>query len=88
MNKMPVNNRFGILLAQKRMEEKRNISLTEVQTVTKITRPTLQAWQSNTVTRYDVKVIDALCRYFGVGIADLLEYVEDGNYIPVSHERK
>ena len=73
--KVPINNRFGILLAQKRMAEKRKISLTEVHEQTGISRPTLQAWENNTVTRFDAHVIDAICQYFGVKPGDLFEYV-------------
>jgi len=72
---MPVNNRFGLLLAEKRMKEKRNISLAEIADETSISRKTLYAWQNNTVDRFDVKVIEALCQYFGVSLADLLEYI-------------
>ena len=70
--KVPINNRFGILLAEKRMREKRRISLTEVHEETGISRPTLQAWENNTVTRFDLPVIEALCKYFGVSLSELL----------------
>ena len=72
---MPIDNKFGVLLAEKRIREKRKISLTEVHEITGIARPTLQAWENNTVTRFDVSVIDALCQYFGVGLSDLLHYI-------------
>lgn len=71
---VPINNHFGVLLAQRREKEKRNISLSEVAEKTGISRPTLVAWQSNTVTRFDLSVIEALCEYFGVSLSDLLEY--------------
>ena len=76
---VPIDNRFGILLAEKRMKEKRKISLTEVHVQTGISRPTLQAWENNTVTRFDVPVIEALCQYFGVRLSDLLEYIPPAN---------
>lgn len=72
-----INNRFGILLAEKRVKERRNIPLSEVASETKISRPTLQAWASNTVTRFDMPVIDALCKYFGVQPGELFEYIPD-----------
>lgn len=74
MEYMPINNKFGVLLATKRAAAKRNISLTEVAEQTGISRPTLVAWANNTVTRFDLPVIEALCEYFGVGLSDLLEY--------------
>jgi putative transcriptional regulator len=72
---MPINNKFGVLLAEKRIREKRKVSLTEVHEATGVARPTLQAWENNTVTRFDTNVVDALCQYFGVGLSELLEYV-------------
>ncbi len=75
---MPVNNRFAILLGEKRVKEKRNIPLTEIAEATGISYPTLLAWASNRVARYDVPVIDALARYFQIkNIGELLEYIED-----------
>lgn len=71
---MPIDNRFGVLLAEKRAREKRTISLLEVSKETGISRPSLSAWANNTVTRFDLAVIEALCGYFGVNLSDLLEY--------------
>ena len=76
---MTVNNRFGTLLAAKRAQEKRNISIAEVARETGIARITLQGWANNAVTRFDAPVIDALCRYFGVKPGDLFEYVDDSS---------
>jgi putative transcriptional regulator len=73
--KVPINNKFGVLLAEKRMREKRNIPLSEVHKATGVSRPTLQAWSNNTVTRFDLPVIEALCQYFGVNLSELLEYI-------------
>jgi DNA-binding Xre family transcriptional regulator len=71
---MPIDNKFGVLLAEKRAKEKRTISLLEVSKETGISRPTLVAWSNNTVTRFDLPVIEALCKYFGVALSELLEY--------------
>jgi transcriptional regulator with XRE-family HTH domain len=79
MNKMPVNNKFSILLGEKSVKEKRRIPLTEIAQDTGISYPTLLAWASNRVARYDVPVIDALAKYFQIkDIGELLEYVDDG----------
>lgn len=74
---MTVNNRFAILLAEKRVKERRNISLGEVSNDTSIPRKTLYAWANNTVTRYDAAIIDALCKYFDCQPGDLFHYVEN-----------
>lgn len=70
-----INNRFGILLAQRRVQEKRNIPLTEVADETGLPPKTLFAWANNTVTRFDVHVIDAICQYFRVQPGELFEYI-------------
>jgi putative transcriptional regulator len=72
-----INNRFAVLLAEKRVQEKRNIPLSEVAAKTQLPHKTLFAWANNSVTRFDVHVIDAICRYFGVQPGELFEYVED-----------
>ena len=78
-----INNRFSILLGEKRVQEKRNIPLSEVGDNTGIPYKTLYAWANNTVTRFDVHVIDAICKYFRVGPGDLFEYVEDNKPLPL-----
>lgn len=83
MKIMPVNNKFSILLGQKSMDEKRRIPLTEIASHTGISYPTLLAWASNRVARYDVSVIDALGKYFKIkNIGDLLEYVDGPDIHP------
>jgi putative transcriptional regulator len=72
-----VNNRFAVLLAMKRMNERRNIPLAEVADETGLPPKTLFAWQNNTVTRFDVHVINAICKYFGVQPGELFEYIPD-----------
>ena len=59
------------------MRQRRNISLQEVAEQTGIARKTLYARENNTVTRFDLKVIDAIGKYFGVKLSELLEYIPD-----------
>lgn len=73
---MTVNNRFAILLAEKRVTEKRNISLVEVAEATKVSRQALYKWENNSINRFEVRVIDALCEYFGIQPGDLFHYVK------------
>lgn len=70
-----INNRFAILLAEKRIKERRNISLQEVAEETGVSRQALYKWENNMVNRFDVPVIDALCRYFEVEPGALFQYV-------------
>lgn len=69
-----IDNRFGVLLAEKRSKERRRIPLSEVASVTGIAWRTLQAWENNQVTRFDADILDRLCEYFGVQPGALLEY--------------
>ena len=73
--KMTVNNRFAVLLAEKRIKERRNISLQEVSKKTGVSRRALYAWENNRVNRFDVPVIDALCEYFGINPGELFHYI-------------
>jgi len=77
-----VNNRFAVLLAEKQVKERRNIPLAEVAEATGISRQTLYAWENNSVNRFDVPVINALCQYFGIKPGDLFEYVPDEKPAP------
>lgn len=77
-----INNRFGILLAEKRVQEKRNIPISEVAEETGVPPKTLFAWANNTVTRFDVHVIDAICKYFGVQPGELFQYVDNDSPLP------
>lgn len=74
---MTVNNRFAILLAEKRVKERRNISLQEIAEKTGVSRRALYAWENNRVNRFDVPVINALCQYFGIEPGELFQYVPD-----------
>lgn len=74
---MTVNNRFAALLAEKSIQEKRRVTVSEVAEATGITRQTLQLWYKNTVTRFDAPVIDALCRYFDCQPGDLFTWSDD-----------
>lgn len=66
---------LAALMAEKGMEEHRRVTITEVAKGTGITRQTLQGWYSNTITRFDAPVIDALCEFFGCQPGDLFTYV-------------
>jgi len=72
-----VNNRFAVLLAEKQVKERRNISLSEVAEVTGVSRQALYKWENNKVNRFDTPVINAICQYFGIQPGELFEYIED-----------
>jgi len=72
-----VNNRFAVLLAEKQVKERRNISLSEVAEMTGVSRQALYKWENNKVNRFDVPVINAICKYFDIQPGELFEYVPD-----------
>ena len=72
-----INNKFAVLLAEKRVKERRNISLQEVAKATGISRQSLYAWENNKVNRFDVPVINAICQYFEIEPGALFQYVPD-----------
>jgi putative transcriptional regulator len=72
-----VNNRFAVLLAEKQVKERRNISLVEVAEATGVSRQALYKWENNSINRFEMRVVNSLCKYFGVQIGDLFEYIED-----------
>jgi putative transcriptional regulator len=72
-----IKNKFALLLSRKRAKESRRITMNEVARATGISRQTLYKWEDGSVERFETRVVSVLCQYFGVGIGDLLEYVED-----------
>ncbi|RJP51877.1 MAG: XRE family transcriptional regulator [Anaerolineaceae bacterium] len=82
-----VNNRFAVLLAEKRVKERRNISLQEVAKGTGISRQSLYAWENNDVHRFDDVIINALCQYFGIKPGELFEYIEDETPPPAKKKK-
>ncbi len=84
-----VNNRFAVLLAEKQVKERRNIPLAEVAEATGISRQALYKWENNSINRFEIRVVNALCKYFGVQIGDLFEYVpDDDEAVPKKPKKK
>jgi putative transcriptional regulator len=55
----------------------RKLKISEVARDTGLHRNTVTLLYQETATRVDLEAIDSLCRYFKVGIGELLEYTED-----------
>lgn len=72
---VPITNRFAKLLEEKQDAEKRFIPLAEVAKNTGIPRKTLYQWEKNVITRFDTKIVDKLCEYFGVNLSELLDHI-------------
>ena len=67
-----MSNNFNKLLEEKQRKEGRYIPIAEIANETHVTRKTLYQWQKGEMQNFNVKVIDALCEYFGVEMNELL----------------
>lgn len=72
---MPVVNRVAELHARKEAEERRRISFSEVARAANISRQALSSWYNNEVNAFYPDVIEALCKYYGCTIDELLVIV-------------
>ena len=72
---MPIRNNFARLLEERSRKENRFLPLSEVANAAKIARKTLYKWERNEVEEFNGDVAEKLCKYFGVGLSDLLEIV-------------
>jgi putative transcriptional regulator len=60
-----------------RMLGERKLKIADVSRDTGINRGTLTRLYYETTERYEVDILDKLCRYFGCSVGELLEYLED-----------
>lgn len=60
-----------------RLIGERRTSVLAVARATGIRRGSLHALYHGTATRIDFGTIDRLCKHFGVGVGDILEYREE-----------
>ena len=67
-----VVNRFKILLKRKERKERRKIILKEVAEALGVTPSTVWLYSANRTTRFDGRVVAAMCEYFNCKVGDLL----------------
>ena len=60
-----------------RLLGERKLKIADVSRDTGINRGTLTRMYYETTERYEVDILDKLCRYFGCSVGELLEYLED-----------
>lgn len=60
-----------------RLMGERKLKISDVARDTGLHRNTITLLYQETATRVDLDAIDALCRYFGVGVGDLFEFAAD-----------
>lgn len=60
-----------------RLMGERKLKISDVARDTGLHRNTITLLYQETATRVDLDAVNALCKYFRVGVADLFEYVPD-----------
>lgn len=65
-----------------RLMGERKLKISDVARETGLHRNTVTLLYQETATRVDLEAIDALCRFFQVGVSDLFEYQADTNEAP------
>ena len=71
--------RFKIkeLIAEREFKDKQLLKIADICEATGIGRTTMSAMINNKKKNVGSDNIDALCKYFGCDISELLEYIED-----------
>ena len=67
-----MKNRLAILMAERSIQENRRITIIEVAKEAGVSHTTLNKYIHQRATRFDGDVLENLCRYFGVGVEDLI----------------
>jgi len=69
-----VKNRLFALIAAKELRDGRRLDIKEIVDATKISRDTLNSYLRQEPTRFDGKILEGLCRYFQVGVDQLIYF--------------
>ncbi|MBE7939664.1 helix-turn-helix transcriptional regulator [Ramlibacter aquaticus] len=59
-----------------RLMGERKLKISDVARDTGLHRNTITLLYQETANRVDLEAVDALCRYFGVGVGDLFEWLD------------
>ena len=62
---------------QRQEQEQRPLTMLEVATQIGIDRKALSRLEANKTVRFDGEVLEKLCVFYGVGVGDILQLVED-----------
>lgn len=65
------------LIADKGFQEERRVTIDEVAKETGIHRTTLSKIANQKGYKTNTEVLDKLCAFFGVGVGDVAQYIED-----------
>ena len=62
-----------------RLMGERKLKISDIARDTGLHRNTITLLYQETANRVDLETLDVLCKYFNVGVADLLEFVDTGD---------
>jgi len=74
---MKVNSKLSLLVAERRIREGRAPGIRTIAAESGASVSTVQRLMNNSMKRVPLDDLAMLCKYFGVGVGDILEYVED-----------
>ena len=72
-----MNSKLSILVAERRMRDGRAPGIRTIAAESGASVSTVQRLMNNTMRRVPLDDLAALCKYFGVGVGDILEYIPD-----------
>lgn len=76
------------LIQEKEREEGRRIPTAEIARDTGVTEHTIRVWINNRVSKFEAPIIEEFCRYFAVGLNDLLYIDWDAPDTPKKTRKK
>lgn len=72
-----MNSKLSILVAERRIRNGRAPGIRTIASESGASVSTVQRLMNNTIRRVPLEDLAKLCKYFGVGVGDILEYVPE-----------
>lgn len=79
-----IRSRLKRLRLDKEEREGRKLPYHVISAETKLSEGVLVRLMNSRFDRVETPTLNALCKYFGCGVGELLEYVPDGEEVPLS----
>jgi putative transcriptional regulator len=76
METMAIYNRLKVLIAEKEFSEGRKLTYRTIAKETGVSTSTLTAYITQKINRFDAPTLEALCKFFGCQIGDILIYTD------------
>lgn len=72
-----MNSKLSILVAERRVRDGRAPGIRTIAAESGASVSTVQRLMNNSIKRVPLEDLGRLCKYFGVSVCDILEYVPD-----------